>query len=235
MLSVAVDVVHIVKLLEVQEFCLLTRKKGSTEPKHWHVWTFDSYQYELVVCVQCVLPDWAQYCETLFLLTHNRQPEDKKCVTLCICLNSRRFGGGSVVPTLLCFVFAVVLWSGEQGVGGCSSSESTAFPLCLQAKVNNLSSAVVVIRIMRDLCDRVPTWSPLSGWVRGPLDASRLLLGSSVGKSGWLFASCMFPVPSSLRSLLSCWWRRPLVHRRGQWEQASLCAGFLSVSHLESS
>ncbi|XP_040892610.1 interleukin enhancer-binding factor 3-like isoform X2 [Toxotes jaculatrix] len=33
-----------------------------------------------------------------------------------------------------------------------------------QAKVNNLSSAVVVIRIMRDLCNRVPTWTPLSGW-----------------------------------------------------------------------
>ncbi|XP_068606699.1 interleukin enhancer-binding factor 3-like [Brachionichthys hirsutus] len=34
-----------------------------------------------------------------------------------------------------------------------------------QAKVNNLTSAVVVIRIMRDLCNRVPTWMPLSGWV----------------------------------------------------------------------
>ncbi|XP_034543155.1 interleukin enhancer-binding factor 3-like isoform X2 [Notolabrus celidotus] len=33
-----------------------------------------------------------------------------------------------------------------------------------QAKVNNLTSAVVVIRIMRDLCNRVPTWTPLSGW-----------------------------------------------------------------------
>ncbi|XP_070712230.1 interleukin enhancer-binding factor 3-like isoform X2 [Pempheris klunzingeri] len=33
-----------------------------------------------------------------------------------------------------------------------------------QAKVNDLSSAVVVIRIMRDLCNRVPTWTPLSGW-----------------------------------------------------------------------
>ncbi|XP_039651104.1 interleukin enhancer-binding factor 3-like isoform X2 [Perca fluviatilis] len=33
-----------------------------------------------------------------------------------------------------------------------------------QAKVIDLSSAVVVIRIMRDLCNRVPTWTPLSGW-----------------------------------------------------------------------
>nr|XP_019939875.1 PREDICTED: interleukin enhancer-binding factor 3-like isoform X1 [Paralichthys olivaceus] len=33
-----------------------------------------------------------------------------------------------------------------------------------QAKVSHLSSAVVVIRIMRDLCNRVPTWTPLSGW-----------------------------------------------------------------------
>ncbi|XP_041838435.1 interleukin enhancer-binding factor 3-like isoform X2 [Melanotaenia boesemani] len=33
-----------------------------------------------------------------------------------------------------------------------------------QAKVNNLNSAVMVIRVMRDLCNRVPTWMPLSGW-----------------------------------------------------------------------
>ncbi|XP_055366336.1 interleukin enhancer-binding factor 3-like isoform X2 [Betta splendens] len=33
-----------------------------------------------------------------------------------------------------------------------------------QAKVSNLSSAVVVIRIMRDLCKRAPTWWPLLGW-----------------------------------------------------------------------
>ncbi|XP_029997321.1 interleukin enhancer-binding factor 3-like isoform X2 [Sphaeramia orbicularis] len=33
-----------------------------------------------------------------------------------------------------------------------------------QAKVSDLRSAVVVIRIMRDLCIRVPTWMPLSGW-----------------------------------------------------------------------
>ncbi|XP_072318514.1 interleukin enhancer-binding factor 3a [Eucyclogobius newberryi] len=33
-----------------------------------------------------------------------------------------------------------------------------------QAKVNELSSALVVIRILRDLCNRVPTWQPLSGW-----------------------------------------------------------------------
>lgn len=33
-----------------------------------------------------------------------------------------------------------------------------------QAKVNELSSALVVIRILRDLCKRVPTWQPLSGW-----------------------------------------------------------------------
>ncbi|XP_016890543.1 interleukin enhancer-binding factor 3-like isoform X2 [Cynoglossus semilaevis] len=33
-----------------------------------------------------------------------------------------------------------------------------------QAKVSELTSAVIVIRLMRDLCNRVPTWSPISGW-----------------------------------------------------------------------
>ncbi|XP_044202204.1 interleukin enhancer-binding factor 3-like isoform X2 [Thunnus albacares] len=46
-----------------------------------------------------------------------------------------------------------------------------------QAKVNNLNSAVVVIRIMRDLCNRVPTWTPLSGW---PLE---LLVEKAIGTS----------------------------------------------------
>ncbi|XP_059212725.1 interleukin enhancer-binding factor 3-like isoform X2 [Centropristis striata] len=46
-----------------------------------------------------------------------------------------------------------------------------------QAKVNDLSSGVVVIRIMRDLCNRVPTWTPLSGW---PLE---LLVEKAVGTS----------------------------------------------------
>uniref|UniRef100_A0A3B4DIR2 Interleukin enhancer binding factor 3a n=2 Tax=Pygocentrus nattereri TaxID=42514 RepID=A0A3B4DIR2_PYGNA len=33
-----------------------------------------------------------------------------------------------------------------------------------QAKVNNLQSCVIVIRILRDLCARIPTWAPLKGW-----------------------------------------------------------------------
>ncbi|KAF7220555.1 interleukin enhancer-binding factor 3 homolog isoform X2 [Nothobranchius furzeri] len=33
-----------------------------------------------------------------------------------------------------------------------------------QARANGLRSCVIVIRILRDLCTRVPTWSPLRGW-----------------------------------------------------------------------
>ncbi|KAJ8251757.1 hypothetical protein GJAV_G00225120 [Gymnothorax javanicus] len=33
-----------------------------------------------------------------------------------------------------------------------------------QARANGLKSCVIVIRIMRDLCARVPTWAPLKGW-----------------------------------------------------------------------
>ena len=35
-----------------------------------------------------------------------------------------------------------------------------------QARANGLQSCVIVIRIMRDLCQRVPTWTPLGQWVR---------------------------------------------------------------------
>ncbi|XP_069460390.1 interleukin enhancer-binding factor 3 isoform X6 [Ambystoma mexicanum] len=33
-----------------------------------------------------------------------------------------------------------------------------------QARANGLKSCVIVIRVLRDLCSRVPTWSPLRGW-----------------------------------------------------------------------
>ncbi|XP_042340540.1 interleukin enhancer-binding factor 3-like isoform X1 [Plectropomus leopardus] len=62
-----------------------------------------------------------------------------------------------------------------------------------QAKVNNLSSAVIVIRIMRDLCNRVPTWTPLSGW---PLE---LLVEKAIGTS-----ERPMGVGESLRRVLEC-------------------------------
>uniref|UniRef100_A0A3Q3WBU8 Uncharacterized protein n=1 Tax=Mola mola TaxID=94237 RepID=A0A3Q3WBU8_MOLML len=62
-----------------------------------------------------------------------------------------------------------------------------------QAKVNNLPSAVVVIRIMRDLCNRVPTWAPLSGW---PLE---LLVEKAIGTSERPMGA-----GESLRRVLEC-------------------------------
>ncbi|XP_057176585.1 spermatid perinuclear RNA-binding protein isoform X2 [Triplophysa rosa] len=33
-----------------------------------------------------------------------------------------------------------------------------------QARVNGLKSCVIVLRILRDMCNRVPAWEPLKGW-----------------------------------------------------------------------
>ncbi|XP_053542986.1 spermatid perinuclear RNA-binding protein isoform X2 [Ictalurus punctatus] len=33
-----------------------------------------------------------------------------------------------------------------------------------QARVNGLKSGVIVLRILRDMCNRVPAWEPLKGW-----------------------------------------------------------------------
>ncbi|XP_037647771.1 interleukin enhancer-binding factor 3 homolog isoform X3 [Sebastes umbrosus] len=38
-----------------------------------------------------------------------------------------------------------------------------------QARANGLRSCVIVIRILRDLCARVPTWAPLRGWLHPPV------------------------------------------------------------------
>lgn len=42
------------------------------------------------------------------------------------------------------------------------------FWFLLQARANGLKSCVIVIRVLRDLCTRVPTWAPLRGWVTVP-------------------------------------------------------------------
>ncbi|XP_010726688.2 zinc finger RNA-binding protein-like [Meleagris gallopavo] len=34
-----------------------------------------------------------------------------------------------------------------------------------QARANGLQSCVIIIRILRDLCQRVPTWSDFPSWV----------------------------------------------------------------------
>uniref|UniRef100_A0A8C5L7K7 Spermatid perinuclear RNA-binding protein n=1 Tax=Jaculus jaculus TaxID=51337 RepID=A0A8C5L7K7_JACJA len=44
-----------------------------------------------------------------------------------------------------------------------------------QTRANGLKSCVIVIRVLRDLCTRVPTWGPLTGW---PLE---LLCEKSIG------------------------------------------------------
>ncbi|XP_033750021.1 zinc finger RNA-binding protein-like isoform X2 [Pecten maximus] len=47
-----------------------------------------------------------------------------------------------------------------------------------QARANGLQSCVVVIRILRDLCQRVPTWTPLNEW------AMELLVEKCVSSGG---------------------------------------------------
>ncbi|XP_015749983.1 PREDICTED: spermatid perinuclear RNA-binding protein-like [Acropora digitifera] len=34
-----------------------------------------------------------------------------------------------------------------------------------QAKANGLQSCVIIIRVMRDLCQRIPAFAPLNNWV----------------------------------------------------------------------
>lgn len=47
-----------------------------------------------------------------------------------------------------------------------------------QARANGLQSCVIVIRILRDLCQRVPTWTPLNEW------AMELLVEKCVSSAG---------------------------------------------------
>uniref|UniRef100_A0A8C9EX07 Spermatid perinuclear RNA-binding protein n=1 Tax=Pavo cristatus TaxID=9049 RepID=A0A8C9EX07_PAVCR len=62
-----------------------------------------------------------------------------------------------------------------------------------QARENGLKSCVIVLRILRDLCNRVPTWAPLKGW---PLE---LICEKSIG-------TCNRPLGAgeALRRVMEC-------------------------------
>ncbi|KAM8972490.1 interleukin enhancer-binding factor 3 [Pelodytes ibericus] len=62
-----------------------------------------------------------------------------------------------------------------------------------QARANGLKSCVIVIRVLRDLCTRVPTWEPLRGW---PLE---LLCEKSIGT-----ANRPMGAGEALRRVLEC-------------------------------
>ncbi|XP_032691093.1 zinc finger RNA-binding protein isoform X3 [Odontomachus brunneus] len=62
-----------------------------------------------------------------------------------------------------------------------------------QARATSLQSCVMVIRIMRDLCNRVPTWGPLNPW------ALELLTEKVISTAG-----CLLSPGEALRRLLEC-------------------------------
>ena len=53
-----------------------------------------------------------------------------------------------------------------------------------KARASGLQPCVIVIRVFRDLCQRVPTWGALPDWVRQRQGAS-LALGSSQTLPGY--------------------------------------------------
>ncbi|XP_033829324.1 zinc finger RNA-binding protein isoform X1 [Periophthalmus magnuspinnatus] len=62
-----------------------------------------------------------------------------------------------------------------------------------QARANGLQSCVIIIRILRDLCQRVPTWSALPGW------AMELLVEKAISS-----ASAPLGPGDALRRVLEC-------------------------------
>ncbi|KAI9543712.1 hypothetical protein NQZ68_008759 [Dissostichus eleginoides] len=62
-----------------------------------------------------------------------------------------------------------------------------------QARANGLQSCVIVIRLLRDLCQRVPTWSPFPGW------AMELLVEKAISS-----ASAPLSPGDALRRVFEC-------------------------------
>ncbi|RMB90085.1 hypothetical protein DUI87_33540 [Hirundo rustica rustica] len=78
------------------------------------------------------------------------------------------------------------------GAGGRSVNPSLVW-FRFQARANGLKSCVIVIRVLRDLCTRIPTWAPLRGW---PLE---LLCEKSIGT-----ANRPMGAGEALRRVLEC-------------------------------
>eukprot|EP00066_Takifugu_rubripes_P008456 XP_003974645.1 PREDICTED: zinc finger RNA-binding protein isoform X1 [Takifugu rubripes] len=62
-----------------------------------------------------------------------------------------------------------------------------------QARANGLQACVIIIRILRDLCQRVPTWSPFPGW------AMELLVEKAISS-----ASAPLSPGDALRRVFEC-------------------------------
>ncbi|KAI4876392.1 hypothetical protein NFI96_017852, partial [Prochilodus magdalenae] len=54
--------------------------------------------------------------------------------------------------------------TGEQGTTVCVKAVNIWYSYSYWARVNGLKSGVIVLRILRDKCNRVPAWEPLKGW-----------------------------------------------------------------------
>ncbi|KAH0615594.1 hypothetical protein JD844_005046 [Phrynosoma platyrhinos] len=61
-----------------------------------------------------------------------------------------------------------------------------------QARANGLKSCVIVLRVLRNLCNRVPTWAPLKGWALQKEVSSAYFLQDPTLLRSW--AICL-PVP----------------------------------------
>lgn len=108
-----------------------------------------------------------------------------------------------------------------------------AFPLMIddthphpvsQARVTDLKSCVVVLRIFRDMCNRLPQWQPLKGWV-GSSQEVPLARCSGV--------KCL--LSATVCSLWSWSVRRPSPPVTVHWVPARLCVASWSVSPQGSS
>lgn len=89
-----------------------------------------------------------------------------------------------------------------------------------QARATDLKSCVVVLRILRDMCNRVAGWRPLKGWV---CDGGRIWMTPPLKALCFLSDSRSVFSLFVLRSLWSSSAKRPSPPATGRWVRARLC------------
>lgn len=107
-------------------------------------------------------------------------------------------------------------------------------PPASQARVTDLKSCVVVLRIFRDMCNRLPQWQPLKGWVGAQQDVL-LARDGNCHCSGVERLLSSAPVLLPVCSLWSWSVRRPSPPVTVHWVPARPCVASWNVSPQGSS
>nr|XP_014354337.1 PREDICTED: zinc finger RNA-binding protein isoform X1 [Latimeria chalumnae] len=142
--------VNLVLLCSEKPTTSLLNRIAENLPKQLAAVTPEKYE------VKCSIP------EAALILTSTVEPKMQVTVTLTspvIRGENMKDGGWKNVNFVVFSVYSEKHWALKVNL-----LAEHKYHSCYQARANGLQSCVIIIRILRDLCQRVPTWSDFPSW-----------------------------------------------------------------------